>query len=316
MNCLFFFRGIPAEKLFRHSLFFVLTFLSVFLTGYYMGDPSYGPLWLQGISYAVPLMVILGSHEMGHYCQARRYGIDVTLPFFIPLPVISPFGTLGAYIQMKSAPESRRALFDVAFWGPAMSFILSVPVTIWGLALSQVHPVPEDYSGYVFGDSLLFRFLVNLFFTIPEGSDVFIHPMAFAGWAGLFVTAINLLPVGQLDGGHISYAALGENSKFVAGLTMAVMVVVAYFYPGWLFWVLLLFFLGVRHPRQSSPLYMIPLDRGRKVMAVLSALVFVLTFIPFPLQVKQPAENPGVEVQPEQEKKNYDDFTNMIRFDV
>lgn len=291
-------REIDRKTMQKHLLLFFLTLASTTLTGYYMAGPSETP-WFDGLLYSVPVMVILGAHELGHYVAARLYGVDATLPYFIPLPVISPFGTLGAFIKMKEMPPDRRSLFDIAFWGPAMSFLFSIPFMIGGLMLSEVRKVPENFGGMVFGDSLLFRLTAELFYEIPAGYDVFIHPMAFAAWAGLFVTAINLLPIGQLDGGHIAYSVFGKRARQINYLFVAVLIILSFEFFGWAFWVMLLFLMGIHHPPLNTE-GSSPLDKKRMRMAFYSAVMLILCFIPVPLDVKldKPEERAVPEGEP------------------
>ena len=167
-----------------------------------------------GPAYSFAIILILLGHEMGHYFMSRRYGIRATLPFFLPLP-LPPFGTLGAVIRMESTVSSRKALFDTGVAGPLTSLILSIPAIVIGLKLSKVIPVSHIKEGAIrLADPLLFSFIQRLVMgEIPENYDILLHPIGYAGWVGLFVTALNLLPVGQLDGGHIAYGPLWEKKS-------------------------------------------------------------------------------------------------------
>ena len=185
-----------------HLVLFILTLLSTWLTG--------------GLGYSIPIMLILLGHELGHYFMSRRHGMRATLPFFLPFP-FSAFGTLGAVIRMESTIPSRKALFDTGAAGPLISFCLSIPAIVVGLRLSEAVPVSQLREGTIrLADPLLFsliqRFVIG---QVPENYDVILHPIGYAGWVGLFVTALNLLPVGQLDGGHIAYAFFGKRSRAV-----------------------------------------------------------------------------------------------------
>jgi membrane-associated protease RseP (regulator of RpoE activity) len=256
---------------------------TVFVGATHRGADPFAQPWslVLGLPFAVTLLSILGVHELGHYFTARRYGITVTLPFFIPAPV--GLGTFGAFIKMKSPVTDRKALFDVGIAGPLAGLCLALPAIVVGLSWSEL--VPEASSrhvGIVLGTPLLFSFLqwVTLG-SLPQGADVLLHPVAFAGWIGLFVTALNLLPIGQLDGGHVAYALLGSHHRKVAIVTLLALagMGVAY-WPGWLFWAGLSLFLGLKHPPPLDDLT--PLDERRRVMGVLSLLLLLSLITPSP----------------------------------
>lgn len=226
-------------------------------------------------------MSILLAHEMGHYMMSRRYGIPATLPYFIPFP-LSPFGTFGAIIKMKGIIINKNALFDIGIAGPLSGFIVSLPFVVLGIKLSTVQLVVGNMAFFQLGDPLLFKILQKILIgDIPKGFDLVLHPFAYAGWVGLFVTALNLLPVGQLDGGHIIYAVFGNKSKWIFALSIALLALLAIFYnPGWLVLVILLLIFGMRHP---EPFDMeTGLDGKRKVLAFVILLIFVLSFTPSP----------------------------------
>jgi len=228
-------------------------------------------------------MTILLSHEMGHYFMSRKYGVPATLPYFIPLP-FPPFGTLGAIIKMKGIIINKKALFDIGIAGPLSGFIVSIPFIILGIKMSSIQFVTQEMAYLRLGDPLLFKILQKIFIAdIPEGHDLALHPMAYAGWVGLFVTALNLLPVGQLDGGHIVYAVFGNKSKWIFAISIGLLAVLTIFYnPGWLLLVILLLIFGMRHP---EPFDMdTELDGKRKILALIILLVFLLSFTlsPFP----------------------------------
>src|SRR5690349_9395129 len=209
--------------------------------------------WIaRGLVYSAAVLGILGAHEMGHYVMCRRYNVDATLPFFIPFPSLS--GTLGAVIKIREAFPTRAALFDIAIGGPIGGFIVLVPLLFWGMHLSNVMPVPPDMDGYSLGEPLLFKLATWVTFgPIPDGSSVNIHPVVFAAWFGMLATAWNLLPFGQLDGGHLTYATLGDRSRFVSLATVTGAVVMCFVSVNWLVMTLMmlamLYFLGPRHPR-------------------------------------------------------------------
>ncbi len=205
-----------------------------------------------GATYAVPVMLILVFHEAGHYIQARRYGVQASLPYFIPMP-FSPIGTLGAVIAMDAQVRDRRALFDIGITGPLAGLVPTMVFLVWGLHLSE-YGVPRPGS-LLFGDPLIFRFFAEwIRGPAPPGHEVMVHPFGFAAWVGLLITSLNLLPVGQLDGGHVLYALLRNRaatvaSVILAGVTAAVIYgTIRHGYPQWLLMLFLLFLMGPAHP--------------------------------------------------------------------
>jgi membrane-associated protease RseP (regulator of RpoE activity) len=245
-----------------------------------------------GLPYAIGLMTILLFHESGHYILARLHRVEATLPFFIPAPpVIFLIGTLGAFIRMRTLPRDRRALFDVGAAGPWAGMLVAVPILFVGLLLSDVQPSgPDEVGGLFLGESLLFKWLSWLALgTTGDGVTIILHPLAIAGWVGFLVTALNLLPVGQLDGGHVVYAALGEKwHRWISRGTVVTLVVLGVGGAAtWLVWAVLLSFLGVRHPRLLDS--ETELDRPRKWAAAATLVMFLLTFMPEPLRVAEPA---------------------------
>jgi membrane-associated protease RseP (regulator of RpoE activity) len=251
-----------------HIVLFILTVASTYSVG--------------GPAYSITIMVILLGHEMGHYFLSRRYGIRATLPFFLPFPV-SPFGTLGAVIRMESTTPSRKALFDTGVAGPLTSLCLSIPAIAIGLTLSKVVPSAQLKEGTIrLGDPLLFAFIQRLVLgEISESYDVLLHPIGYAGWVGLFVTALNLFPVGQLDGGHIAYALLGKRSRGVFLIGIAAMAFITIFYnPGWILLLILMILFGFRHPAPLDD--ETPIDPKRVFVGGIAFLAFILSFTPTP----------------------------------
>ncbi len=249
------------------ALLFILTIASTYFVG--------------GFSYSISIISILLAHEMGHYFMSRKYGIPTTLPYFIPFP-LSPFGTFGAIIKMKGIIINKKALFDIGVAGPLSGFIVSVPFIILGIKLSKIQMISGNIPYLQLGDPLIFKLLQKILIgDIPKGFDLVLHPFGYAGWVGLFVTALNLLPVGQLDGGHVIYAVFGEKSKWVFSITIAMLAILAIFYnPGWLTLVILLLIFGMRHP---APFDMeTELDGGRKLVAFIIFIIFLLSFTPSP----------------------------------
>jgi len=234
---------------------------------------------LKGIPFSFTLMGILLAHELGHYLIARKHGLDVTLPYFIPAPSI--IGTFGAFIKMRSPVRDRKMLLDVGAAGPLVGVAVSIPFLILGFRLSEVKLI-EGQVGMSLGSSLLLSLLSWLVVgPIPNGYDLVIHPVGFAGWIGLLVTSLNLLPIGQLDGGHVAYALLGERqNKISRYVFLAILALGIFGWQGWLLWSLLLFIMGFRHPPPLD--WWVPLDRKRKIIGWLTVAVFVLTFIPVP----------------------------------
>jgi membrane-associated protease RseP (regulator of RpoE activity) len=251
-----------------HIVLFILTVISTWMTG--------------GPGYSISLMLILLGHELGHYFMSRKHGMRATLPFFLPFP-FSPFGTLGAVIRMESTFPSRKALFDTGAAGPLISLCLSIPAIAIGLGLSDLVPVSQIKEGTIrLADPLLFSFIQRLVLgQVPETYEVILHPIGYAGWVGLFVTALNLLPIGQLDGGHIVYALFGRKSRAIFFIAISVMAFITIFYnPGWLLLLILIILFGFRHPRPWDD--ETPIDGKRKLIGGLAFLAFFLSFTPAP----------------------------------
>jgi membrane-associated protease RseP (regulator of RpoE activity) len=256
------------RRLWIHVLLFVLTVASTLFVG--------------GPAYSVTIMLILLGHEMGHYFMSRKYGTAATLPFFLPFP-LSPFGTLGAVIRMHGTLSSRKALFDTGAAGPLTGLCLSIPAIVIGLGLSRLVPISQVDEGMLrLGDPLLFSLIQRLVFgEVPGGHDILLHPIGYAGWVGLFVTALNLLPIGQLDGGHVAYALFGGKSRLVFLVAVIVMAFITVFInPGWFLLLILILLFGFRHPAPLDD--QTPLDTTRKVIGGLTFLIFILSFTPAP----------------------------------
>jgi membrane-associated protease RseP (regulator of RpoE activity) len=305
------------SKIWGNILFFVLTVLSVMFVGAEnttSGLPATFNSWVKfmlgGLPFAIALLAILACHEFGHYLAGRYHKTAVTLPFFIPFP-LSYFGTMGAFIQLKEPPKNRRILLDIGIAGPLAGLIVAIPVLLYGLYLSPVDRLPSQLPVLqIFeGNSILYLLLkfivkgqllpqpstyaglspiiywVRYFFTgspLPAGGlDVSLNPIAWAGWIGLLVTSLNLIPAGQLDGGHIMYVLLGKRASRLLPFILIALVALGLVWSGWWLWAALIFFLGRYH---AEPLDQItPLDSKRRVLAVLGVIVFILVFMPVPL---------------------------------
>jgi membrane-associated protease RseP (regulator of RpoE activity) len=242
-----------------------------------------------GLWYSLTLLGILGAHEMGHYLLCRRYNVDASLPYFIPAP-IPLTGTLGAVIKIREPFPSRTVLFDIGVAGPIAGFLVVLPALFIGLSMSTVVPVPNAADVMFLGEPLLFRAGVKVMFgTIAEGYTVNMHPMVFASWFGMLATALNLLPFGQLDGGHITYATLKRLSTGISLATVATAVVMTWFTSSWMFMtlmmVVMLFLLGPRHPRVLNEWE--PLAPSRYVVAVLALIMLIVCFTPVPIALVQ-----------------------------
>ena len=235
-----------------------------------------------GVLYSAVLITILLGHELGHYLTCRRYGINATLPYFIPAPTL--IGTLGAFIKIKSPITRKRQLFDIGAAGPLIGFILALPALFIGMSLSKVVPALPRDQALVFGEPLLLKMITALLFKhIPSGSDILLHPVAVAGWVGILVTALNLFPMGQLDGGHIFFALVGRRAPRLAKVFLGIFVVMGiFFWVGWFVWAMLILLLGLKHPRVFDE--EVPLSPGRKAVGALIIGIFVLSFIPDPIK--------------------------------
>ena len=282
----------------RHIVLFLLTLgMTTFVgIGHYEGflagvglkpTPFSWLAWtLHGLSYSLPILAILGAHEFGHYWYCRKHNVDATLPYFLPAPVPLT-GTFGAVIRIKEPFPSTRALFDIGVAGPIAGFVVLVPFLYWGMTLSALVRPPEDASLIYFGEPLLLKAVAWLHFgAIPDGFDIFLHPIGFAAWFGMFATALNLLPFGQLDGGHISYAVFGRRARFVSAVTLVGTLLLTLRSSSWISMAIIMlvmaYFLGIRHPPISDE--GVSLDPKRKLVAAFALVMFVLCFTPVPIE--------------------------------
>ena len=302
------------DKISTNIILFVLTVFSVMLAGAQIDGPVpndvIGQLFLlaknifTGWPFALSLLGILLSHELGHYFMSRYHKTPATLPYFIPFP-LSPLGTMGAAIIMRGTPKNKRVLFDIGVAGPIAGLVVAIPVLFLGLRLSTLGSINPDPNGFLEGNSLIYLFAkfvtfgrllpapihpqgilywLQYFFTghpVPFGGlDVFIHPVAFAGWAGLLVTGLNLIPAGTLDGGHVIYALFGDKARKAFPFIVAILILLGLFWSGWWIWAVLLFWLGRVH---AQPLDQITtLDPNRRLLAFAMIIVFILVFMPVP----------------------------------
>jgi len=244
-------------------------------------------LILHGLWYSGTVLAILGCHELGHYLACRYYDVDASLPFFLPVPLF-PSGTLGAFIRIREPIPQKHILFDIGIAGPIAGFLVAVPALFAGIAMSNIVALPDPLpSGtLMFGEPLIYKLASRLLWgAVPAGHDLNLHPMAFGAWFGLLATALNLFPVSQLDGGHISYSVLGRKSSYVTLAAIGVGVALSFLARSWLVWsvlmILMLTVIGRHHP----PVFDedTPLDRTRMWLALFALVMFILCFMPVPL---------------------------------
>ncbi len=280
----------PREPGRSRPLINLLLFLATIITTLFVGafnegfNPLRYPSTLRfGAPFAAALLLILGTHELSHYLVAKRHGLRVSLPYFIPVPF--GLGTFGAFIKMESVVKDRKGFFDVGLAGPLAGLMMAIPITIFGLSLSEVKPIIYGAGYFREGNSLLYlalKYIVHGQILPSGGIDVFLHPIAFAGWIGLMITGVNLLPTGQLDGGHVAYALLGDGYRWVAQPLLFLLLAMGLFlWPGWTVWALFILITGPRHPRPLNDIT--ELDRGRKIIGALVAILMALIFTPVPL---------------------------------
>ena len=285
----------PKQRVWLHILLFALTLFTTSAVGTRMQgnferdlpffdiDRDSAVFWqaclhpgslVAGLPFSLTLLTILLAHEFGHYVACMYYGIDASLPYFLPAPTIT--GTLGAFIRIRAPIYSKRALFDVGIAGPLAGFVFLLPALSVGLAMSKVIPNIALTGSIQFGTPPLLRLFEMLVFPGVPASDIYLHPVGRAGWVALFATALNLLPAGQLDGGHVIYALFGERHRWITRVFLLCLLPLGFFYwPGWIAWAVLLFFFGRKHP---SIFDTHPLGRARWQLAVLALAIFALCF--------------------------------------
>ncbi|MGQ9502041.1 MAG: site-2 protease family protein [Anaerolineae bacterium] len=272
-----------------NAVLFVMTVLSVVFIGALNEgvDLLRNPAGIvAGFPFAGTLLLILGTHEFGHYFAARHHRVAVTLPYFIPMP-LSFVGTFGAFIQLRSPVRNRNQLFDVGVAGPLSGLIVALPLLVYGLSISPVRPLPPEGGYLMEGNSLLYlgvKYLIHGEILPGHGRDVMLHPIAFAAWFGILVTAFNLFPIGQLDGGHVLFSLLGERARYVGFVLVGTLFLMGLLlWEGWIVWAILVFLLGIAHPSPLNDLA--PLDAQRKALGVIVLFIFALVFVPVPLRV-------------------------------
>jgi len=282
----------PASNWTINLVLLIVTVISTMYVGALSEVPdsrlALSQIWL-GLPFSLSIMVILGAHELGHYFAARYHNVPVTLPYFIPMP-FSIIGTMGAFIQLKAPVKNKRALFDVGAAGPLAGMVFAVPILLYGLATSPVGPLPT--TGYMLeGNSILYaaaKVLVLGQMLPANGLDVSLNQLAWAGWVGLLVTGLNLIPVGQLDGGHVSYVLFGKRAKQFFWPVIVALALLALFTGAtmWIFWILLLFLFGRSYAEPLDDVT--PLDSRRRALAIFTLVLFVLVFVPIPFQIVMP----------------------------
>ncbi len=293
----------PRHRYWLHALLLLLTLLTTTVVGAGLSRSftesrpfdfdsdllGYARMWqdpaylLAGLPFSLTLLTILLAHEMGHYFAARYYRVDVTLPFFIPAPTL--IGTFGAFIRIRSAILSKRILFDIGIAGPLAGFALLVWPMVAGISLSRVVPGIGASGDLVFGTPLIFRLFEWVQFPGVATSDIYLHPVARAAWVGVLATALNLLPIGQLDGGHILYSFLGERTRMLSRIFVFLLVLMGFFFAwSWFFWAAILFF-TLRHPAIVDPT---PLGRTRVWLGLVALIILVLSFTPAPVRAAGP----------------------------
>ncbi len=296
----------------------VLLIATVFSTifvgmGYYMGyygETSFLNAFIGGfIFFSAPLLLILGSHEMGHYFMAKKYKVAASLPFFIPAPTM--LGTLGAFISLRDPIPNRKALLDIGIAGPIVGFLVAIPVTIIGLYLGSVSPpnvTPEQYNSYILFNVPIIYELLNSLIPAPP----YMHPVAVAGWVGFVVTAINLFPIGQLDGGHVARAIFGKHARYISYVFGALLIIMGIMlYPGWAIFGVIVFVLGLRHPPPLDDIT--PLDKKHFCVGVFAFLLLAVTFVPVPMQMVVLHENVELDatVNSTIMIENYSEYANL-----
>ncbi len=291
----------PILKKFQHNWFlsislFILTFFSTtFMGALWFGVENSKPLitykdlifqltslefLLRGVRFSIPLLIILLAHELGHYFACRYYRVGATLPFFIPVPV--GVGTFGAFIKIKEPIPTKRILFDIGVAGPLSGFLVLIPFAFYGIWTSEVAPLVEEEGVMVLQDPLFFKILLFLKFGTLENQAVLLNPFIFASWIGILATMLNLLPFGQLDGGHIIYALLGKYQRKIIFPLYIILLILGIKWLPWFLWAGIIFIMGPFHP----PLWdeNLPIGRKRKIFGIIILFIFIFSFMPVPVK--------------------------------
>ena len=310
----------PVKKKGKYSfilniLLFIITFFTTTLSGiaWLNQEPYQLENFTLGLQYSILVLLIITSHEFGHYFAAKYHKIDVTLPYYIPFPFIflNPFGTMGAVIKMKSPTQTRKSLFDIGIAGPIAGWVVSIAILIYGYltlpSINYLYNIHPDYAvngikltGLTFGNNLTFFIFGKIFSTsgnfIPPMNEVYHYPFLCAGWFGLLITSLNMMPIGQLDGGHISYTMFGKNHKIIANIVFLLLIAFGLmgFLPllnininlgsvNWLVWAILIYFvIKIEHPPICTDID-VPMGRTRLILGWFAFVIFITSFCPIPI---------------------------------
>jgi len=286
-------RSAPPKKEFayrKNLILFFLTIISTTIAGYLMSLPHVqngfmSNPWIGAVSFSFSIMAILGTHEMGHFLTARKNGVDATLPYFIPSPFM--LGTMGAVINIRSFIPTKRSAIELGLSGPLAGILVAIPFTIVGILISPIVPITLFGEGSIFlGEPILFKLIAGSLVKVTEGNSLYLHPVAFAGWTGIFVTMLNLIPVGQLDGGHVARAVLGPKYhrylSFIVSMSLFFLGLVSW--AGWSLWGIIGLYLSYRgHPGSMDEIT--PIDGKHWIMVGIAILLFVLTAMITPLKL-------------------------------
>ncbi len=268
--------GFALEQSFRARAAFDVNFIFEAYGRLFRGDPAI----CSGFQFSLPLLTILIAHELGHYIGCRLWRVEASLPFFLPSPAL--LGTFGAFILVRSPFYRRRALFDIGVSGPIAGFATLLPFLVIGISRSRVVPGIGLHAPFVFGTPILMRLVESIFFPGVPVTSLALHPMAMAAWAGLLATALNLLPIGQLDGGHIIYAMAGERwHRLVSTIAVAVLFALGFLYWPWWFWAFVMYLFGRRHRLVYDAA---PLSRARIAIGCLAAVLLILSICIVPVR--------------------------------
>jgi len=277
---------LPARRFQHRYGIHIALFLATLASTTYVGRTSAD--WTSGLWYALPILIILTAHEFGHYIACRIHEVDATLPYYIPAPFLALTGTLGAVIKIREPFPNKRALFDIGVAGPIAGFVMLLPFLWWGVEHSTLVEIDRSSGVIWLGEPLLFKvFKWWSFGTLPANTDITIHPTGFAAWFGMLATALNLMPFGQLDGGHIAYAAVGRRARYVSMATLGIALGLTIWSLSWISMAIMMaamaFFLGFGHPVVIDEHE--PLDKRRRLIAILALIIFVICFTPVPIEI-------------------------------